>query len=121
MRTFYTLEITLQRTDVEQKATVYFPISAGLGIYQIPVTQLSRTYTYGISHFVPPGMRQKNYGLTVLVSTIWRDTLVMYSMPCSSFPTLTLTLYCAHICLTTPTNSSGIPNFTSITSLRHQE
>jgi hypothetical protein len=51
---FYTLEITVQRTDVEQKATVYFPLSVGLDISQTLVTQRLRNETSGSSHFLPP-------------------------------------------------------------------
>jgi hypothetical protein len=66
MRPFYTLEITVQRTDVEQKATVYFPLSVGLDISQTPVTQRLPNETSGTSHFLPPGMRQKDCGLTLV-------------------------------------------------------
>jgi hypothetical protein len=80
MTDFYTLEITLQMTVVEKKTTVYFPLSVVLGISQTPVTQRLRNEASGTSHFVPPGMRQNNYGLTVLTRTIWRDTLVESSL-----------------------------------------
>jgi hypothetical protein len=77
MGPFYTVDITVQRTEEEQKATVYFPLSVGLDISQTPVTQRLRSETSGTSHFLPPGMRQTNCGLTGLASTIWRDTAVV--------------------------------------------
>jgi hypothetical protein len=67
----------VQRTDVEQKATVYFPLSVGLDISQTPVTQRLRNETSGTSHFLSPRHKAKNCGLTGLASTIWRDTTVL--------------------------------------------
>jgi hypothetical protein len=88
MGPFYTLEITVQRTDVEQKTAVNFPLSVGPDTSQTPVTQRLRSETSGTSHFLPPGMRQKNCGLTGLASTIWRDTTVLC---CTISETLALT------------------------------
>jgi hypothetical protein len=69
MGPFYTLEITVQRTDAEQKTKVNFPLSVGLDISQTPVAQGLRNQTSGTKPFRPPRDEAKNCGLTVLAST----------------------------------------------------